>query len=251
MSEDILEALNACIIIPTYNNAATLKRVIDASLQLTNHILVINDGSTDSTTSILAEYALKDKIRLFTFDQNRGKGSALKLGFKKALQIGYRYAITIDSDGQHFPQDIPVFIDEISKNGPALLIGSRNMKHETVPTKSSFGNRFSNFWFWFETGIKLTDTQCGFRLYPLNEISKIRFYTGKFEFEIEVPVKAAWRSIPVRNVPVNVLYDPTERVSHFRPFWDFARISVLNTWLVSVAILYIKPRNFVRSLLAK
>src|SRR5690606_40201042 len=79
----------------------------------------------------------------------------------------------------------------------------------------------------------------------------IRFYTRKFEFEIEVIVKAAWRDVPVRNVPVRVLYDPAERVSHFRPFHDFARISVLNTWLVLVSLFYIRPRNHFRSLKKK
>ena len=116
------------------------------------------------------------------------------------------------------------------------------MTHESVPKKSSFGNRFSNFWFQFETGIKLSDTQSGYRLYPLKELPK-RFFTNKFEFEIEVIVRTAWKKIPVKNVPIQVLYDPNERVSHFRPFSDFTRISILNTVLVLTTLLYIKPRN--------
>lgn len=251
MSEDILESVNACVIIPTYNNAGTLRRVIDGTLQLTRHILVVNDGSTDATPAILSDYEKQKKITLISYPTNRGKGHALRLGFAEASFKGYQYAITIDSDGQHYPEDIAVFISDIQQHGHALLIGSRNMKHETVPGKSSFGNRFSNFWFWFETGIKLSDTQCGFRLYPLQELKAIRFYTQKFEFEIEVLVKSAWRGVPIRNVPINVLYDPTERVSHFRPFWDFARISVLNTWLVMVTLVFIKPRKFIRKLLGK
>src|SRR5690606_12662396 len=121
------------------------------------------------------------------------------------------------------------------------------MNQAGIPGKSSFGNRFSNFWFRFETGITLSDTQSGFRLYPLRDICDIRFYTTKFEFEIEVIVKAAWRRIPIRNVPIRVLYDPDERVSHFRPFRDFTRISILNTWLVLVTLLYIRPRDYFRT----
>jgi len=136
-----------------------------------------------------------------------------------------------------------VFLSEIEQNGDALLIGSRNMMQLGVPKKSSFGNKFSNFWFWFETGIKLEDTQSGYRLYPLHKIAK-KYATNKFEFEIEVIVKAAWKGVPVKNVPVKVLYDPDERVSHFRPFTDFSRISVLNTMLVVISLLYIKPRDF-------
>ena len=158
--------------------------------------------------------------------------------------MGYEYALTIDSDGQHYPSDIPVFIEKLLEfQKPILLIGSRNMNQDSVPKKSSFGHKFSNFWFHFETGIKLTDTQSGYRLYPLLYIPK-KFFTKKFEFEIEIIVRTAWNGIPVQNVPIQVLYDPTERVSHFRPFRDFTRISILNTILVFIAIFYIKPRDF-------
>ena len=234
---------NYCVIIPTYNNNKTLKRIIDGVLRYTNHIITVNDGSTDSTVHILAEYPEITQIHL---PANRGKGNALRVGFAAAVQAGYEYALTIDSDGQHFPDDIPVFLDAIEEGGDALLIGSRNMAQEGVPKKSSFGNRFSNFWFWFETGNKLEDTQSGYRLYPLHKIPKF-YYTRKFEFEIEVIVRAAWKGTPVKNVPVKVLYDMNERVSHFRPFKDFTRISILNTVLVIISLLYIKPRDFIKS----
>lgn len=241
---DVLQPIEACVVVPTYNNEGTLRRVLDGLASMTKHIIVVNDGSTDGTPQILAQYA---DIRTIHLPRNSGKGHALQIGFAEATAMGYCYAITIDSDGQHYPADLPVFVEEIRANGPALLIGARNMAQEGVPGKSSFGNRFSNFWFWFETGIRLQDTQCGYRLYPLKPIHSIQFYTRKFEFEIEVIVKAAWRGVPVRNVPVRVLYDPEERVSHFRPFRDFARISVLNTWLVLVSLFYIRPRNHIRS----
>jgi len=229
-----------CVIIPTYNNAKTLKRVIDAVLNYTNHIFIVNDGSTDETADILENYK---QLYILNVPVNKGKGNALQLGFKKALSLNYDYTLTIDSDGQHYPSDIPVFLEELNgTNEQILLIGSRNMTHESVPKKSSFGNRFSNFWFQFETGIKLTDTQSGYRLYPLKHLPK-RFFTKKFEFEIEVIVRTAWKNILVKNVPIQVLYDPKERVSHFRPFRDFTRISILNTVLVLITLLYIKPRN--------
>lgn len=236
-----------CVIVPTYNNENTLRRVLDSVLLQTSDVIVVNDGSTDATRSILAGYS---QIVQIHFNRNSGKGKALREGFKKARELGYDYAVTIDSDGQHFATDIPVFVESIQSDGDGLVIGSRNMKHESVPGKSSFGNTFSNFWFWFETGIKLTDTQSGFRLYPLHLIPK-KYFTNKFEFEIEVIVRAAWKSIPVRNVPISVLYDPSERVSHFRPFTDFTRISILNTILVIIALLYIKPRDLLRRIKKK
>ncbi|KGO91296.1 DUF2062 domain-containing protein [Flavobacterium subsaxonicum] len=238
-----VSGLNYCVIIPTYNNNKTLKRVIDGVLHFTSNIIVVNDGSTDATPQIVASYI---NIQQITLPKNKGKGVALRTGFIAAREAGFEYAITIDSDGQHFPDDIPMFLSEIEQNGDALLIGSRNMMQLGVPKKSSFGNKFSNFWFWFETGIKLEDTQSGYRLYPLHKIAK-KYATNKFEFEIEVIVKAAWKGVPVKNVPVKVLYDPDERVSHFRPFTDFSRISVLNTMLVVISLLYIKPRDFIRS----
>ena len=248
--EHKIKSLKICVIIPTYNNERTLKRVIDGVLEITDDLIVINDGATDSTSRILKKYTDITQIYL---PKNKGKGNALRVGFKKAEELGYEFSITIDSDGQHYPEDIAVFVNqlefEINKN--ILLIGSRNMNQEAVPGGSSFGNKFSNFWYKVETGIQLKDTQSGFRLYPLKELNKIKFYTSKFEFEIENIVKAAWKGIIVKNVPVKVLYDEQERVSHFRPFKDFARISLLNTWLVLVAFIYIKPRDLIRKLRKK
>ena len=237
-----------CVIIPTYNNQKTLQRVVDGVLNHTENIIIVNDGSTDETFELLKKYPQSAQIH---FPENKGKGIALRKGFKKAKQLGFKYAITIDSDGQHFPNDIPIFLEAFQEeNRDVLLIGSRNMNQDGVPKKSSFGNKFSNFWFWFETGIKLDDTQSGYRLYPLNSIPK-KFFTRKFEFEIEVIVRTAWKGVPVKNIPINILYDPNERVSHFRPFQDFSRISVLNTILVIITLFYIKPRDFFRKLLKK
>lgn len=233
-----------CVLIPTYNNEKTLKRVIDGVLDYTENIIVINDGSTDSTAQILSTYP---QITTISLPENKGKGNGLKTGFRKAKKSGFDYAITIDSDGQHYPDDIPVFVEALlQEKEDVLLIGNRNMSQDGIPKKSSFGNRFSNFWFWFETGIKLEDTQSGYRLYPLHKIPK-KYFTPKFEFEIEIIVRTAWRHVPVKNVPVKVLYDPAERVSHFRPFKDFTRISILNTILVIITLFYIIPRNFVNN----
>ncbi|WP_373519604.1 DUF2062 domain-containing protein [Pricia sp.] len=245
-----MQQLKCCILIPTYNNAGTLARVLDGVLAVTKNNVVVNDGATDATMEILANYPLVHQIHL---PNNKGKGNALKIGFQEALKLGYDFAITIDSDGQHFPEDIPVFLEalqqEETKN--VLYIGSRNMKQHDVPGSSSFGNKFSNFWFWFETGTWLSDTQCGYRLYPLREIEKLTLYTPKFEFEIEVIVKAAWSGTLVKNIPVKISYDEAERVSHFRKGPDFARISVLNTVFVFVTLFYIKPRDFFRKIKKK
>ncbi|UFH30243.1 DUF2062 domain-containing protein [Chryseobacterium sp. C-71] len=242
--QNAIDERKICVLIPTYNNEKTLQRVIDGVLEYTQNIIVVNDGSTDSTSEILKTYS---QLTILNLPENKGKGNGLKIGFRKAKELGYHHAITIDSDGQHYPNDIPVFVEALlNENQDVLLIGNRNMSQDGIPKKSSFGNRFSNFWFWFETGIKLEDTQSGYRLYPLHKIPK-KYFTPKFEFEIEIIVRTAWRHIPVKNIPIKVLYDPAERVSHFRPFKDFTRISILNTILVVITLLYIIPRNFINN----
>ncbi|MEB3074955.1 DUF2062 domain-containing protein [Capnocytophaga gingivalis] len=234
---------NYAVLIPTYNNEKTLSRVLDGVLSYTPHVIVVNDGSTDSTAAILSGYP---QVEVVTFPKNKGKGKALQEGFQVARAKGYTYVLTIDSDGQHFPEDIPTFITAIEQEEvPTLLVGDRDMTVEGVPKKSSFGHKFSNFWFHLETGVKLPDTQSGYRLYPLEVIPR-RYFTSKFEFEIEVLVRSSWRGVPIKPVPIRVLYDPSERVSHFRPVKDFARISLLNSILVLIAFLYIKPRDFLR-----
>ena len=234
---------NYAVLIPTYNNEKTLSRVLDGVLSYTPHVIVVNDGSTDSTAAILSGYP---QVEVVTFPKNKGKGKALQEGFQVARAKGYTYVLTIDSDGQHFPEDISTFITAIEQEEvPTLLVGNRDMTVEGVPKKSSFGHKFSNFWFHLETGVKLPDTQSGYRLYPLEVIPR-RYFTSKFEFEIEVLVRSSWRGVPIKPVPIRVLYDPSERVSHFRPVKDFARISLLNSILVLIAFLYIKPRDFLR-----
>lgn len=238
---------HCCVIIPTYNNQKTLKQVIESTLHYTNHVIVVNDGATDDTSNILEAY--KNQITIVTHSVNTGKGMALRNGFKKALELGYEYAITIDSDGQHFPEDFENFLDKLHHHHGALIIGARNMNSENVPGGSSFGNKFSNFWFKVETGISMPDTQSGYRLYPIKRLQKINFFCTRFEFEIEVIVKAAWRGISVIPMPVKIYYAKgEERVSHFRPTKDFARISLLNTYLVLLAFAWYKPMRFFKGL---
>ena len=155
-TKSLFDQYNCCVIIPTYNNEGTLKQVIKDVLDYTNNVLVINDGATDSTPSILETFS--DRIEVVTHPVNLGKGKALRNAFSKALELGYTHAITIDSDGQHFASDLPAFIEEVIKNPDTLVIGARNMEQEGIPGKSSVGNKFSKFWYWVETGIILDDT---------------------------------------------------------------------------------------------
>lgn len=246
-----LNVIHACVIVPTFNNDKTLERVLTGVLTFSNgnDVIVVNDGSTDNTDAVLEKF--RNRIILLKNEKNQGKGFSLRKGFAEAISRGFKNAITIDSDGQHYPDDISVMIENAQLHPGALLMGSRNMNQENVPGKSSLGNKFSNFWFWIETGQKLPDTQTGFRLYPLDELKHISLFTRKFETEIEVIVRLAWRDVKIIAVPVKVLYDPDERVSHFRPFRDFTRISILNTCLVFLTLIYFLPKRIIQYLWRK
>ncbi len=239
-----MSALKCVVLMPTYNNAGTIAKVIADVKQYSEDVIVVNDGSTDDTKNILASIA---DIKVIDYPKNKGKGYALKLGLQKAYEWGYRYAITIDSDGQHYADDIPTFLDKIEEKPDSLLIGARNLAADNMPSKNTFANKFSNFWYKVETGKTLSDTQSGYRLYPLEKLQKIHFITRRYEFEVEIIVRAAWRGVNVENTPIKVYYPPVEeRVSHFRPLQDFTRISILNTVLVLYAILVYYPWKFLR-----
>lgn len=244
------DALNCCVIIPTYNNEQTIAKVISDVLEYATQVIVVNDGATDSTTAILKEF--EGRADVVSYTPNRGKGIALRTGIRRAQERGFRYAITIDSDGQHFADDLPVFIDKIEQEPDSLIVGARNLNQENMPKKNTFGNKFSNFWFRFQTGINLPDTQSGYRLYPVEKMKGTRYFTSKYEFEIEVMVKAAWRGVNVIPVPIKVFYaEGDKRVTHFRPGKDFTRISILNTYLTILTLLWYKPIRVIKGLSVK
>ncbi len=240
------EPLKICAVVPTYNNAGTLAGVLDGVYKHIGDIIVVNDGSTDGTAALLAGSPVP--LTLVEFEANKGKGVALKAGLLKARELGFDYALTIDSDGQHFPSDIPAFLSAIAENPGAMIIGSRNIKAENMSCGSIFANHFSNFWFTLQTWIKLPDTQTGFRAYPLAGLPSLAMLTSRYEAELELLVFSAWRGVRLIPIPVKVDY-PEDRVSSFRPGADFARISVLNTILCLLAIVYGYPRMLVNKLL--
>ena len=233
-----------CVIIPSFNNGVFLGDLLQGVQRYCRDVIVVNDGSTDQTGDILAEAG---KVEVITFPENMGKGKALRAGFSRALDMGFDYAVTMDSDSQHSPSDLPAFLQFIGNGQETLVIGSRVLKDKNMPGKNRFANWLSSFWFRVETGLKMKDTQSGYRLYPIRQLQGIRLFSGRYELELEILVKAAWSGTKIRNIPVNVHYPPKgERVTHFRPFMDFARISLLNTYLVLVGLLYYRPRMVIR-----
>jgi glycosyltransferase involved in cell wall biosynthesis len=229
-----------CVIIPTYNNASSILPVVEQAMGYCRNLVVVCDGSTDNTRELLE--TLPDKPEIISYKKNRGKGYALSRAFSYALSRGYRHAITLDADGQHYPDEIPHFIKAMEEHPGSVIVGSRSLKQENMPRENTFANRFSNFWFTLQTFIRLPDTQTGYRLYPLYRMQKMRLFTTRYETELEILVRLAWRGIPVIPLPIKVFYAPAaERVSHFRKGRDFLRISLLNAVLTLTALVYGYP----------
>lgn len=211
------------VIIPVYNHAATAVEVIHQAMELGYPVFVVDDGSTDDTPQRLKKIP---GINIITHKENRGKGAAILSGFAAAAKVA-DMVITIDADGQHYPQDALALVAALPDGVKPIVVGKRMyVPGDHVPWTSRFGRKFSNFWVWVSGGPALSDSQSGMRIYPLPESIKLEVKARRFQFEVEILVKAKRKGIPVIEVPVRVNYNPGgERISHFRPFVDFMRNS--------------------------
>lgn len=245
-----VEENEVCAVIPTYQNAKPLLKVVADVHRVVDTVFVVDDGSNDGTAALLDKATgSKRPEKVLTHQKNCGKGAALKTGLTYARQQGFRYAVTVDADGQHRADDIPALLKAVEEEPDALAIGSRGLQHENMPAKSTFANRFSNFWFALQTLQRLPDTQSGLRVYPLQRLHGLRWMSARYEAELTLLVFSAWAGVKLLPVPVSVYYPPRDqRVTHFRPGRDFTRISVLNTLLCFLMVVYGWPRIFCRQI---
>lgn len=245
-----VEENEVCAVIPTYQNAKTLLKVVADVHRVVDTVFVVDDGSKDGTAALLDKATGNERPeKVLTHPKNCGKGAALKTGLTYARQQGFRYAVTVDADGQHRANDIPALLKAVEEEPDALAIGSRGLQHENMPAKSTFANRFSNFWFALQTLQRLPDTQSGLRVYPLRRLHGLRWMSARYEAELTLLVFSAWAGVKLLPVPVSVYYPPRDqRVTHFRPGRDFTRISVLNTLLCFLMVVYGWPRIFCRQI---
>ena len=217
--------MKPCIIIPCYNHPETVGAVAH-SAQAFGPVLVVDDGSTRPLPALPG-------CTVIRLGKNSGKGAALLAGFKHATELGYSHAVTMDADGQHFAEDIPKFL-AIAEDQPGVLaVGVRDFFAAGCPTHRRRSNAVSTFWFRVETGVRLNDTQCGFRCYPLPLTQSLRVRSGRYALELEFMVRASWVGTPIVAVPVKCTYAPEQlRRSHFRPVKDLAHITLMNIGLV-------------------
>jgi len=221
-------------VIPVFNHARNVGQVAEAAAASGAEVVVVDDGSTDGS----AEAAAVAGARVIRHDGNRGKGAAILTGLA-ALRATAAFAITVDADGQHRPDEARKLLAALWPAGAerperALVVGARRgMDQAAVPWTSRMGRGFSGFWVWAAGGPKVSDSQSGFRVYPVAETLALPTRARRFEFEVEVLVRA-WRAgMSIREVPISVAYDPPGgRVSHFRPWRDFGRNSATFTRLI-------------------
>ena len=238
--------MRICVIIPVYNSEKMIADVLKSVLQHAENVIVVNDGSSDGTFDVLKNFF---GITLVSYTKNRGKGHALQCGFRKAAEMKFTHVVTMDADGQHLATDIAMLAQAAEKQPGAIIVGARKFDNPNMPQGNVFANNFSNFWFRMQTGKRLPDTQTGFRIYPLQTVGKMRIFTSRYEAELEILVRSAWRNIPIVSQAINVYYPPgNERVSHFRAGKDFFRISVLNTVLCFLAVIYGYPSRLIRKM---
>lgn len=228
-----------CTLIPTYNNPAALRGVVERVRRDCPDVVVIDDHSAPEGQRAVEALAAEGLVHSRRLPENRGKGGAVKAGFDLARQLGFTHALQIDADGQHCFEDIPRFLAAARAHPGALILGAP-IFDETAPKARLRGRQISIFWTTLETGGRriIDDPCCGLRVYPLAEAIAARARADRMEFDPEIAVRLAWQGVPVLNLPTRVRYLSAAEggVSHFRPFHDNALMSWMHARLVCALI---------------
>lgn len=223
-------------LIPAYNEAPTIRPVVEGALVHLDRVIVIDDGSEDGTSDAVSDLP----VEVIRHDQNSGKGHRLAQGIAYAIKGGADAVLTMDADGQHEPRDIPAFLDASLSNPGALVIGDRTADRANMPTYRAKGVAFGDFFLTWATDQRLKDGQCGMRIYPasVKDFPMDDRDKEKFTFENLVLLYAAEREVPFVRVPIKAKYlENPHRHSHYRPRQD--------TWLITKSITrFIVRRNF-------
>jgi len=211
------------LVIPAYNEAATIADVVVRSLRCIADVIVVDDGSTDATAERLA----KMPVTVLRHERNLGKSASLIDGLALAVEKGAAAVITMDGDGQHPPEEIPRLVRAAIEKSGSIIIAARS-KRSGAPWLRRFANKFADFWVSWAAGCPMDDTQSGFRVYPAELITRIArdssCRTG-FVFESRVLIDAARAGWRISSVSVEALYSPHARRSHYRPLLDTWQIT--------------------------
>ncbi|MCG7944636.1 MAG: glycosyltransferase family 2 protein [Candidatus Thiodiazotropha taylori] len=231
--------MQIAVVIPVYNESATIRDVAAAALQQTENVIIVDDGSSDDSHSQLEGL----NVHLLRHEQNQGKATALQSGFDQAIKLNAEMIITLDGDGQHNPAEIPQLISAAQANPNSIIIAARLKQRHNAPKLRLFANRFADFWVSWAAGYPVTDSQSGFRLYPFDLLRDVRLNTSKekgFVFESEIVIEAASHSFYSVSVPVESIYHVGRRQSHYKPWTDTWRIVRMIAWRLIKRGLYLQ-----------
>jgi glycosyltransferase involved in cell wall biosynthesis len=228
-----------CAVVPLYDNATTVPKVVAGLQACFDTVIVVDDGSRDGGPSGIAPFP---GLVVATHDRNRGKGAAVKTGVARARSLGFTHVLQVDADGQHDLGDLRRFLAASMLDPRAVLAGEREFD-ANAPKSSRFGRTFGMFWYRIETrGHPVTDTQCGYRVYPVDLFDQVPWGGDRMEFDVEILVRAVLAGVPVLGVPTRVRYGRKgEHRSHFRPFRDNLRMTWLHTRLTTRALVTLIP----------
>ena len=208
------------VVIPAFNEAGTIRSVVEEVLaQGIERLIVVDDGSQDGTENALTGLS----VELLRHSRNQGKGFALVTGMQRALALGCERVVTLDADGQHRAADIARLLDASLIHPRALVIAARLHGREHAPRVRRFANAMADFWISWACGRPIADTQSGYRLYPATLLMSLPTWPRHdqgFAFESEILIDAAAAGADLRSVPIDTLYCPIGRASHYRPWRD-------------------------------
>ena len=216
MTQDVA----VCAIIPAYNSRETIAGVVRGALAHLGVVIVVDDGSTDGT----AEVARAAGAEVIALGENRGKGSALRLLFAEARRRGFSAAIALDADGQHDAGDIPAFLRAHREEPAAIITGSRMSAADRIPGRRLNSMLVARFFISLAANQFIEDTQCGYRLYPLDVIASMELLKDGYVTETELLIKAGDSGRRIRSLPIKALYPPGQ-ATHFRSVRDVAVIA--------------------------
>lgn len=207
---------------PAHNEERAIKKVVEKTKKYVDKIIVVDDASSDSTNDVVKKLG----VILITHKKNRGLGGALRSGFKRALEISKSdgdIIITIDADGQHVPEEIPIFVKEISK-GYGFVLGKRNLSN--YPFVKKFGNFFLNLFTNIICGTNLKDTESGFRAFTKKSLKKMTFSGERYEIAAEILYQIGKNNIKSSNVDITIpIYVKGVGVlDGFKNFWYLVKI---------------------------
>lgn len=220
------------VLIPAYNEEATILKVVDHCLRYTPHVFVVNDGSTDNTLSLLKNSA----ISLYSNATNQGKGAALLQGFTAIIEKNFQGVITLDADGQHNPDDLVRFIEMVEKNSQAFVIGARRFNTQHAPRIRLLANKIADFFISCAAKKRVCDTQSGFRYYPVSFLKQYFLqlpHATRFAFEAEILIAAAKMGLSFGYVDIESVYPDQARTSYYRPgkdSWEIAKSILKDLW---------------------